>query len=294
MAQQKSKNRRLIEATIKIVVSIGALYLVFRQIEFKEVKEVFLSARYVFLLPALLFFIFSKIISAFRLNIFFRQINVHISEQSNLKLYWTGMFYNMFLPGGIGGDGYKVYLLSTLKKVKAKKLIWMVFLDRLSGVLILGMLAVFFLGFLEITHGFRFHIWAALVSGTVVLLFVVKKYQPLIWQISGKVILLSLGVQIMQLISVIWILSAFGFFKNVMGYLTIFLISSVVSIIPITIGGAGTRELTFLYGSGFLNLQTDISITLSLTFYMITLVASLAGIIYALRSSDYLENGSPE
>ena len=42
---------------------------------------------------------------------FFKQEGVFISEKESLKLYYKGMFYNIMLPGGIGGDGYKGYYL---------------------------------------------------------------------------------------------------------------------------------------------------------------------------------------
>jgi len=32
------------------------------------------------------------------------------------------MFYNLFLPGGIGGDGYKIYLLNKLSNKSIKSL----------------------------------------------------------------------------------------------------------------------------------------------------------------------------
>ncbi|MFW5757612.1 MAG: lysylphosphatidylglycerol synthase transmembrane domain-containing protein [Bacteroidota bacterium] len=284
----KTKNRKVLETIIKVIVSVAALYFVFNQIEFKEIKEVFLSAKFVFLIPALLFFIFSKILSAIRLNLFFRQIGVKITEISNLKLYWTGMFYNMFLPGGIGGDGYKVYLLSQNHDTKVKNLLWIVFLDRLTGMVALGMITLILWGFSDLKANISYLIWSAVFTGFFVLFLIVKKYQPLIYGIFFRVFMLSTMVQIMQIISVIFILHSLGFSENLLGYITIFLISSIVSIIPLTIGGAGARELTFLYGSEWMNLQTDISIALSLTFYLITLITSLAGIFWAIQPASYL------
>lgn len=61
-------------------------------------------------------------------------LNIRIPNLQNLKLYALGMFYNLFLPGGSGGDGYKVYLLRKLYKAPVKHLLSAVLLDRINGV----------------------------------------------------------------------------------------------------------------------------------------------------------------
>ena len=58
--------------------------------------------------------------------------------------------------------------------------------------------------------------------------------------------LMSFLVQISQLISVFFILKALGVDELLFRYLFIFLISSIVAMLPISIGGMGLRELTFL------------------------------------------------
>jgi glycosyltransferase 2 family protein len=43
---------------------------------------------------------------------------VNIPEKHIIQLYLLGIYYNLFLPGGIGGDGYKIYLLKQKIKIK--------------------------------------------------------------------------------------------------------------------------------------------------------------------------------
>jgi uncharacterized membrane protein YbhN (UPF0104 family) len=74
-------------------------------------------------------------------------------------------------------------------------------------------------------------------------------------------------------------------------YLFVFLLSSVVAVIPFTIGGIGAREIAFLYAAGYLNLDTSLSIALSLLFFFITVLVSLTGIVYVYRpESVYPQN----
>jgi len=54
--------------------------------------------------------------------------------------YYIGMFYNLFLPGSVGGDAYKVFLLHEQGVGRTKPLILATLLDRLSGLAMLALL----------------------------------------------------------------------------------------------------------------------------------------------------------
>jgi len=53
--------------------------------------------------------------------------------------------------------------------------------------------------------------------------------------------------------------------------------------LPISVGGIGIREIVFLKMSEYLLLDQKIAVTISLTFYLITVLGSLFGIITALE-----------
>jgi hypothetical protein len=72
-----------------------------------------------------------------------------------------------------------------------------------------------------------------------------------------------------------------------MAYLVIFLISSAVAVLPISIGGVGVRELTFLYGSQLLNVDMNVAVGISFLFYLITAVVSLGGVWYVFRPVNW-------
>jgi len=67
-----------------------------------------------------------------------------------------------------------------------------------------------------------------------------------------------------------------------MVYLFIFLVSSVVAVLPLTIGGMGARELTFFYFAGLLQMETGISVMVSLLFFLISLASSIPGFFFPL------------
>ncbi|MDE0470428.1 MAG: lysylphosphatidylglycerol synthase transmembrane domain-containing protein, partial [Ekhidna sp.] len=130
-----SKSKKFLKAFLRVALSGLALWFVFSKVSLERIAALVLEANPLFLMLAALFFIASKVISAFRLNLFFRMIGLNLSRRFNLRLYWIGMFYNLFLPGGVGGDGYKVYVLNKQFDIKVKQLIRASLMDRLSGLI---------------------------------------------------------------------------------------------------------------------------------------------------------------
>jgi uncharacterized membrane protein YbhN (UPF0104 family) len=273
-------NKKLLKTAIKIILTFIALYFVFSKIELKEVQKIITHANIWYLLLALLFFNLSKILSSLRLNIYFSHIGVKISEIYALKLYYIGMFYNLFLPGGVGGDGYKIYLLKKSHNTKVSTLITATLLDRLSGLIPL----LFFAGLLFISsdfyHKYIWLDWIAIIGTTTISpifylinLWFFKGYIEIFFQTT----LVGSGVQLLQLISAFFIIYAIGYNSDMLIFLTLFLISSVVAVLPISIGGVGVRELTFLYGLTLLGIDADGGVAFSLLFFLITAFSSFLG-----------------
>ncbi|MCB9015415.1 MAG: flippase-like domain-containing protein [Lentimicrobiaceae bacterium] len=272
-----------LKAFLKIALSVAALYYVYTKIDLQEVLSIFSSVHYGWLLAATVMFVVSKVFSSFRLNVFFANINSALTGLSNLKLYLLGMYYNLFLPGGIGGDGYKIYLLNKLFKVKAKKLFWAVLLDRVNGVLALFVLAMVMVPFIPIPMLYKYLAISAIPVSIAVYYIVIKYFFKDFYSGVNKTNLQSLAVQVFQIVAAWFILYANNNQDNTISYLFLFLISSIVATLPITIGGIGSREITFLFGAEIMHLDIHQSIALSLLFYLITAFVSLIGIYYSLN-----------
>src|SRR5215510_501734 len=138
--KQESKLNRVLKLLLKIAVTVLCFWYISKKIDFGAAKRAFVQANWSWLLLAVLLLMLSKLFSAFRLNIYFRNIDIHLPEWKNIKLYWLGMFYNLFLPGSISGDAYKVVRLTKDYNVAYKKTTAAVLLDRFSGLLALGIL----------------------------------------------------------------------------------------------------------------------------------------------------------
>jgi len=281
----------------KVLLKIGftavLLYYIFNKIDINKVKALLAQANPYWIGAAIICFFVSTIVSAWRLLSFFKSINLHLDWRFNLRLYLLGMFYNLFLPGGIGGDGYKIYLLNKRFKLPAKKVFWAILFDRLSGFWAIGFITVVLISFLP-QMGVHVGIPLAIfVVGTVVYYFVAKKwfkeYTHHFFAAHGKAIL----VQSLQVLTILLVMISLNHDTKFAPYLFAFLMSSLAAIVPFTFGGLGAREFIFKYVIAELfSMNDELAIFLSLSFYVISAIVSLVGVYYVFRE-DKLQDGLP-
>lgn len=286
MAATKANN--LLKLLLKIAVTGLCLWYVSRKIDWLLTWRLLQHSNKWWLLAATGLFALSKVISSVRLNIYFRNIAVYISQQQNLKLYWLGMFYNLFLPGGIGGDAYKVILLNRRNRHPVKKLTAAVLLDRLSGIAGLGILAAIYYAIIYRGANFSYYILVAIIPAMIVYHVAIQKWFPSFVKSFSGTLWLGLAVQFVQVLCVYCLMASINIANHHSEYVLLFLLSSIVAILPFTIGGLGAREVVFLWGSQQFALDTHQSIYISILFYLITVVISLAGIrwVYAPPALD--------
>ena len=276
----KSKIWKIVKLLLKISITGLSLYLVFLKVEVRDLKDAFSKSNPLYLFLALIAFIISQIISASRLNTFFKGIGLNIPAVYNFKIYLLGMFYNLFLPGGIGGDGYKIFLLRKKFSIKGRRLFQAIFFDRLSGLWALGLIIsmlVIFIPYLGIPNWIPFTVvFTGSIAYYVIMRRFFQDYSHNFFFTHFKALL----VQSMQVISVIILLYALNHDGKFAPYLFMFLASSLVAIFPFTVGGLGARELVFVYGAQYFNMDQQLAVIISLLFYCISAILSLSGIYF--------------
>ena len=280
-----------IKLLIKLAFMAAALWYVFSRLDIREVLDTMASANLLYLVGALLALVLSKVVSAIRLNRYLGSIEIFISEIDHMKLYLLGMYYNLFLPGGIGGDGYKIYLLNKQYNVKLKRIFWAVMVDRVSGVVALFCIAVVLFFFMPDMGGYKAYTWVLLPLAIIVSFLAIRHFFRYLLPVFWSTYFLSMMVQLLQVLAALLILLALKGTGNSVSYLFVFLISSLVAVLPITIGGIGSRELTFMLGAQWLGLDPALSIALSLLFYLLNAFMSFWGIVYSLGPGLRLEEG---
>jgi uncharacterized membrane protein YbhN (UPF0104 family) len=286
----KHKLWEITKLLLKIGVTSVLLYYVFSKVPVSQVKNRLLHANYWWMLAAVVFYFFSMIASSWRLLSFFKSINLRLDPRFNFRLYLLGIFYNLLLPGGIGGDGYKIYLLHKKYHQPAKRVFWAIAFDRLSGLWAIGLIIVALKVFIpQINVSFAL-VLGVFVVGSVIYYTVVKIFFKDFSQHFFKGHAKAVIVQSCQVLAILCVLMGQDFHEKFAPYLLSFLLSALAAVLPISVGGAGVREYIFKVLAGVFGMHVDLAVFLSVSFYLISLLVALSGLYYVLRPKR-LEEG---
>ena len=275
------KNKLL--AIFQISVTVFFIYYTLSKIGLHKILEVVKSADLLFILFASIVYFLSQIISSERLWFILKENNLIISSKENIKLYMVGIFYNFFIPGGVGGDAYKGVLMNNKFQWSLKKVYKLLILDRLIGFGVIICLILVFSGFildLKFISEFKF-----VLAPLYTLLFFVGKV--LVQKIFDNVIVytrsffISHIIQILQFGSIVLILFSLGVTNNYFTFLYIFLISSVLSIF--SFGGIGIREYVFFTLASNTAVSPDIATSVGLIFTFSALISSVPGLFFLIK-----------
>ncbi len=281
---EKTKLKKRLFLAFKIALAAFAIYFVVNSIDLEKTKELIVNANFGWLFIALIVFNLSKILGAFRLNYFFKSLGLDLDSLYNLKLYYVGMLYNQFLPGGIGGDGYKVYLLNKQFKTPVKGLVTATLLDRGSGGIALGFLMLIFAGIgtgYDVIGNFKYLIWPGAVLAFPAYYALVHFVFPTYKDYRAITSIQAIGVQALQVVASYFILLALGVDAGFVDYFTLFLLSSIAALLPISMpGGIGMREYVMLMGAPVLFLDQNTAVALTGLFYLISLFSAAFGIAF--------------
>ncbi|MDB5842138.1 MAG: hypothetical protein JWQ23_4090 [Herminiimonas sp.] len=266
-------------------MSAGLIAIVIRQVDLSYVKSLAVRPQDLpWLVAAIGLFNLSKIAGALRLNGYQRHAAILMSERENLKLYYAGMFLNLFLPGGIGGDGYKILVLRHQQGVPIKTLLWIFLTDRFSGLLILLLLLCMLAPLLALPWPQAAVQTIAAVGATTIAAMFVLAHHRLVKMHGERLAMVfgyGLAVQLLQLVCMGMLLAYLRVpIDAYLAYLAVFLISSIAAVLPLSFGGLGAREVTFLYGLQLLQLDPMPGVVASAGFFLITVVSSLVGVLF--------------
>lgn len=267
----------------KVAVTVGAIYLLSTKISFPRLKQTLEDANFGYLLLAFVSYVVSQVIASSRLFTFFQAIGVHLTERYNLRLYQLGLLYNYFIPGGIGGDAYKIYMLKKRFDYPGRKLLTAIFFDRLSGFWALAMIVgvlVMFMPRLAIPNTVTI---ATLIVGTVSYYYVLQQFFPTFTKNFIITHIKALAVQGFQALAAILILYAMHFDGKFSPYVFAFMISSVVALVPSLFGAVGVRETFSSFCAEYLQIDNHLIVLVVLLFNFISIIVASSGVYYILR-----------
>jgi glycosyltransferase 2 family protein len=274
---QKGKKRLLFLA--KASVSLGLLYLVTQQIELTTVVNTIKTVHLPWLLSSAFLFFITQCISAMRMRYYITVLGAHINQLLSFKLYFVGMLLNQLLPGGIGGDGYKAWFMWKKMGLGMKQSIQSQLSNRANGLLWLCLITACMLPFSEKAMSFL-PMWLILL-GT---LITIVSYAILSHHVLNEPIKIQLLasrysflVQLLNLVCAALILKSLGITLPATDYLIVFMLACIVGVLPLSVGGIGVREYTFVVAAKLFTLDATIGVSLSILYYVVTFATSLIG-----------------
>jgi uncharacterized membrane protein YbhN (UPF0104 family) len=276
------KTKKLLKFLVKLLISFALIFFVIHEIDISKVMELVKTANIKFIFLAYLCIFFAQMLGGLRMRNNFNSEGLKFTRIYAIGFYYIGMMFNLVLPGGIGGDGYKAYYFQKRYRFPWRRSVLIVLRGRANG---LAFMCLFLFLLLYINHEyFTFEYAEELFLGASLLIFPVyslcSKYllkETISMQISGMQY--SFFSQILFILGIIGILQALGNEENTMRYIIVFLVANIVSVIPISFGGLGLRELTFLKASVFMALSSDLGVAVSFIFYLLYSVVALTGFI---------------
>jgi uncharacterized membrane protein YbhN (UPF0104 family) len=301
---------------LRIVVSAGLItYLLVFQVDLGQLWLVVSQARWGYLVAAAALMIVGTALRAVRWRVLLQGLGIEAPLGVLVHLYFVGAFFNIFLPTGLGGDAVKMTRLAHATG-RAPESIGTTLVDRATGLWVLFVLAILALPFSAdlLPDG-----WAPVIAlgtlcgviggwvvmGTPLIPWLGSKVRlpgqdklqrfyrsvsQLGYRALGRACLVSL---VFDLLLILFnLLIARGL--NVDQPLGIFvLFTPIISFslaLPISIGGLGVREQTYVLLFGPLGVADGTAVAMSLANYALTnlLVGLLGGIWYAVASAKEL------
>lgn len=123
------------------VISVALVYLILRKVNWSALTSVLvqLNAGWAVVASSCTLLLIATL--AFRWRIFLRQQQIAPPFKTILSLTWAGQFFNSVLPGSTGGDLVKIYQICRVAPDRKAAAASTVFIDRLSALVALAVLA---------------------------------------------------------------------------------------------------------------------------------------------------------
>jgi uncharacterized protein (TIRG00374 family) len=236
------------------------------------------------------------------------------------KWYFTGVFFNNFLPSSIGGDAYRVYKTMQGARSRAVPLL-AVFSERLTGIIALVLFGfgatVFILYYgkdafpelavlANIFGGVTLVCILGIVAGRyatrwlLLQTWVPVKVKTLLEHLADyrrhpfktlQIILLSFFFHIFTFGWMMVIVGAVGAQFDFSRLIVAVAVSNLVAVLPISINGIGLLDGSFIYVAGKLGLEYNFALAVMLMIRALLIPLSLIGGVFYLKEKKTLDIG---
>ena len=289
--------RRRISWLIRITISGGIILWLFSRYNLREVLTSFEALPLHMPAAACLMYLAAQMLSSLRWQVLCTLFSFRDKWRTFLGFYFVGMFFNLFLPTGLGGVFFKIHFLSR-KNGRRLSATFTVLGDRLFGLiamLLIGAASVkirpdllpsplsdiLFAGGLAVLGGLFFlpliarmeiPFWPALSPYLKDLLAIWRRPKEMFIILGLSFILQALGMGAVAVLG-----SGLGIKVPVTFYFAAVPVVAIAILIPISLNGIGIREGAFVYLLGLKGIPAAPALCLGLLYFAVQAAVSLIG-----------------
>lgn len=220
-----------------------------------------------------------------RWSILCTSLGVKSELLSLYKYYLKGMFYNIFLPGAIGGDMSRTKSLIDSSKLSVKKASSITIVERVSGLYMLLLMFAFGLSVLGVPKGLKLPFNSEYLP---FILVVALLFVPLVkWFVNKKV---HIGYRVVFPVLITSFIGQLGdvliawlfchYFELAIGIEELIIVMPLVffaTVLPISLGGLGVREGVFVGVLSLYAIDTQMAIVVSFLMYFTKVFVGIIG-----------------
>jgi uncharacterized membrane protein YbhN (UPF0104 family) len=294
---------------IRVVVSAGlGAYILAAEVTAGDIHAAVRGVRLDLVAAAILIYLAGQGLSAVKWWMLGRSVGFEQPLGSYVRFYLIGMFFNVFGPSTVGGDLVRGLYLGSGRR--AGLALGSVMFDRLSGLAVLMALGSVAL-LVSPQYQFPGPVTVTLVAGGVALLagwWTLPRLVALLpphhrirrhvehdlapfWRdrpLLLRVVLVSLSFHLSQAV-LQYVLTRAAGVGVPFGYCLVFHpVLSVLTALPISVGGIGVREGGYLYFLGRVGVDEPAAIAVGLLLWLVTLTGGALGGIVFLASGAKL------
>jgi glycosyltransferase 2 family protein len=292
--------------TVRVVVLIALLAYAFARVDVHELQRELMHSRWSLVLVGTLLVGSGIPIAAWRWQMILAGLGAPLRFEIAARLTLIGLFLSQFLPGMVGSDAARIWL-TMQAGCGVKDAFNSVAIDRLMMVLVLLVLAVLAIPGLANQMGIDHLQWAAVlllaatVLGTALLMsgdrlprrlqrwraFRAVGYLAadarrifLSWPLSAALLGISLLSYLAMVGAMYCFAGALGPISELWSFALLVPPVLLVSTLPLSIGGWGTREVAAVLLWGTVGVEAGRALLISVLFGAATLLVSLPGIFF--------------
>ena len=311
---KKIFKNKTIKFIVKAAVSLGFVAYVIFKVNWKDVLDGILSVSWWQAILYIFVLLVGMLISSYKWKMLAEYQGFKFSLFDYFKFYLSGTFINNFMPSFVGGDAYKAYQIGK-DSGRFTEATSTLFVDRITGLVGAMILALIFsiLNIMDVLKSstlivvniliilsFFSDVVIAWMKKTEFWRGLFKKFLPekiihLIKEISSysqnkkllkKTVLLAMFYDLVGIALVNYVLFwSLGIHINVIDYLSVIFLTTIVASIPITVNNIGIKEWSYIAFFGAVGIASSPVITVAILSRILQMIVSFLALPMYLKNS---------